>query len=113
MHTLRQCWSPEHCGGVVTQSAEPTHCTMSTTVLKRDLDTGELCNNIGLVGVSAKWSYVTASPSPYGAPFVAKMYFWHYILRMVYYTMTLYPIPWHYILYHGIIYYTMALFNIP
>ena len=24
---------------------------------------GDLCNNIGLVGVSAKWSYVTASPS--------------------------------------------------
>ena len=24
---------------------------------------GDLCNNIGLVGVYAKWSYVTASPS--------------------------------------------------
>ena len=24
---------------------------------------GDLCDNIGLVGVSAKWSYVTASPS--------------------------------------------------
>ena len=36
---------------------------MSATVLKKDLGTGDLCNNIGLVGVSAKWSYVTASPS--------------------------------------------------
>ena len=24
---------------------------------------GDLCDNIGLVGVSAKWSYVTAAPS--------------------------------------------------
>ena len=24
---------------------------------------GDLCDNIGLVGVSTKWSYVTASPS--------------------------------------------------
>ena len=36
---------------------------MSITILKRDLGTGDLCDNIGLVGVSAKWSYVTASPS--------------------------------------------------
>ena len=36
---------------------------MSTTMLKRDLGTGDFCDNIGLVGVSAKWSYVTASPS--------------------------------------------------
>ena len=36
---------------------------MSTTMLKRDLRTGGLCDNIGLVGVSAKWSYVTASSS--------------------------------------------------
>ena len=34
---------------------------MSITMLKRDLGTGDLCDNIGLVGVSAKWSYVTAS----------------------------------------------------
>ena len=32
-------------------------------MLKRDLGTGDLCDNIGLVGVSAKLSYVTASPS--------------------------------------------------
>ena len=32
-------------------------------MLKRDLGTGDLCDNIGLVGVSAKWSYVTASTS--------------------------------------------------
>ena len=31
--------------------------------LKRDLGTGDLCDNIGLVGVSTKRSYVTASPS--------------------------------------------------
>ena len=32
-------------------------------MLKRDLGTGDLCDNIGLVGVAAKWSYVTVSPS--------------------------------------------------
>ena len=63
LQAMHKLWSPEHCGGVVTQSAEPTHCTMSTTMLKKDLGTGDLCDNIGLVGVSAKWSYVTASPS--------------------------------------------------
>ena len=62
MHTLKTVLESRHCGGVVTQSAEPTHCTMSTTMLKRDLGTGDLCDNIGLVGVSAKWSYVTALP---------------------------------------------------
>ena len=36
---------------------------MSTTMLKRDLGTGDLCNHIGLIGVSAKWSYVTALAS--------------------------------------------------
>ena len=36
---------------------------MSIIMIKRDLGTGDLCNNIGLVGVSAKWSYVTASHS--------------------------------------------------
>ena len=49
--------------GAVTQSGEPTHRTMSTTMLKRDLGMEALCDNIGLVGVSAKWSYVTASSS--------------------------------------------------
>ena len=28
-------------------------------MLNRDVGTGELCDNIGLVGVSAKWSYIT------------------------------------------------------
>ena len=59
-YTLHKCAhtkdSVRHCGGVVTQSAEPTRCTMSTTMLKRDLGTGDLCDNIGLVG------YVTTSP---------------------------------------------------
>ena len=32
-------------------------------MLKMDLGTGDLCDNIGLVGISAKWSHVTASPS--------------------------------------------------
>ena len=34
-----------------------THTYIVTIVL------GDLCDNIGVVGVSAKWSYVTASPS--------------------------------------------------
>ena len=55
--------SPEHCGGVVSQSAEPTCCTMSTTILKRDLDTGELCNNIGLVGMSQHHLAIMTKPS--------------------------------------------------
>ena len=69
----------QNTGGVVTQSAEPTHCTMSTTMLKRDLGTGDLCDNIGLVGVSAKWSYVTASPSHHdqAIPILSPLLFMH------------------------------------
>ena len=37
-------------------------------MLNRDLGTGDLCDNIGLVGVSAKWSYVTASPNHLDKP---------------------------------------------
>ena len=52
---------------------------MSTTILKRDLDTGDLCDNIGLVGVSAKWSYVTASPSHHyqAIPILSPLLFVH------------------------------------
>ena len=52
---------------------------MSTTMLKRDLGTGDLCDNIGLVGVSAKWSYVTASPSHYdqAIPILSPLLFMH------------------------------------
>ena len=40
---------------------------------------------------------------------------WHYILYhgIISYTMELYTIPWHYILYHGNISYTKALHTIP
>ena len=57
---------------VVAQLAKPTRCTMSTTMLKRNLGTGDLCDNIGLVGVSAKWSYVTPilSPLHVGHPYI-------------------------------------------
>ena len=50
---------------------------MSTTMLKKDFGTGDLCNNIGLVGVSAKWSYVTASPSHYeqAIPILSRLLF--------------------------------------
>ena len=76
MHTLK---TPEHCGGIVTQSADPAHCTMSTTMLKRDLHTADLCDNIGLVGVSAKWSYVTASPTHHdqAIPTLSPLLFMH------------------------------------
>ena len=52
---------------------------MSTTMLKRDLGTGDLCDNIGLVGVSAKWSYVTASPSHHdqAIPILSPLLFMH------------------------------------
>ena len=52
---------------------------MSTTILKRDLGTGDLCDNIGLVGVSAKWSYVTASPShrDQAVPILSPLLFMH------------------------------------
>ena len=32
---------------------------MSTTMVESDLGTWDLCDNIGLVGISAKWSYVS------------------------------------------------------
>ena len=36
-----------------------TGCVMNIfLVIKGDLGTGDLCDNIGLVGVSAKWSYI-------------------------------------------------------
>ena len=71
--------SVRHCGGVVTQSAEPICCTISTTILKRDLGTGELCDKIGLVGVSAKWINVTASPSHHdqAIPLLSPLLFMH------------------------------------
>ena len=37
---------------------------------------GDLCDNIGLVGVSAKWSYVTASPSQ-AIPILSPLFFMH------------------------------------
>ena len=42
-------------------------------------DTWELCDNIGLVGVSAKWSYVTASPSHHdqAIPILSPLLFIH------------------------------------
>ena len=40
---------------------------------------GDLCSNIGLVGVSAKWSYVTASPSHHdqAIPILSPLLFMH------------------------------------
>ena len=48
-------------------------------MLKRDLGTGDLCDNIGLVGVSAKWSYVTASHSHHDQtiPILSPLLFMH------------------------------------
>ena len=48
-------------------------------ILKRDLGTGDLCDNIGLVGVSAKWSYVTASPCLHdkAIPILSPLLFMH------------------------------------
>ena len=48
-------------------------------MLNRDLGTGDLCDNIGLVGVSAKWSYVTASPSHHdqAVPILSPLLFMH------------------------------------
>ena len=43
-----------------------THTYIVTIVL------GALCDNIGLVGVSAKWSYVTASPSHHDQAIMTK-----------------------------------------
>ena len=36
---------------------------MHTQCYEYPKGTGDFCDNIGLVGVSTKWSYVTASPS--------------------------------------------------
>ena len=40
---------------------------------------GDLCDNIGLVGISAKWSYVTASPSHHdkAIPILSPLLFMH------------------------------------
>ena len=48
-------------------------------MLKRDLGTGDLCDNIGLVGISAKWSYVTASSSHHdkAIPILSPLLFMH------------------------------------
>ena len=48
-------------------------------MLNRDLGTGDLCDNIGLVGVSAMWSYVTASPSHHdqAIPILSPLLFMH------------------------------------
>ena len=64
---------------VVAQLAKPTRCTMSTTMLKRNLGTGDLCDNIGLVGVSANWSYVSASSSHHdqAIPILSPLLFMH------------------------------------
>ena len=41
---------------------------------------GDLCDNIGLVGVSAKWSYVTASPN-------LRVFFFFYKKHIVYHNV--------------------------
>ena len=48
-------------------------------MLKRDLGTGDHCDNIGLIGVSAKWSYVTASTSHHdqAIPILSPLLFMH------------------------------------
>ena len=50
-----------------------THTYIVTIVL------GDLGDNIGLVGVSAKWSYVTASPSHHdkAIPILSPLLFMH------------------------------------
>ena len=63
-----------------TQLASHKLCIGSVmNMLKRDLGTGDLCDNIGLVGVSAKWSYVTASPSHHdqAIPILSPLLFIH------------------------------------
>ena len=50
-----------------------THTYIVTIVL------GDLCDNIGLVGISAKWSHVTASPSHHdqAIPILSPLLFMH------------------------------------
>ena len=52
---------------------------MHRQCLNRDLGTGDLCDNIGVVGVSAKWSYVTASPNHHdkAIPILTPLLFMH------------------------------------
>ena len=61
---------------------------MSTTMLKRDLRTGGLCDNIGLVGVSAKWSYIPPSHHVQAIPILSPLLFMHvghpYIPLLIY-----------------------------
>ena len=62
-----------------TQLASHKLCIDSVNMLKRDLGTGDLWDNIGLVGVSAKWSYVTASLSHHdkAIPILSPLLFMH------------------------------------
>ena len=63
-----------------TQLASHKLCIGSVmNMLNRDLGTGDLCDNIGLVGVYARWSYVTASPSHHdqAIPILSPLLFMH------------------------------------
>ena len=63
-----------------TQLASHKLCIGSVmNMLNRDLGTGDLCDNIGLVGVSAMWSYVTTSPSHHdqAIPILSPLLFMH------------------------------------
>ena len=77
--------SVSHCGGVVTQSAEPTHCTMSTIMIKRDLGTcliyvtivlGDLCDNKGSL-VYLLSEAMSHSPHDQAIPILSPLLFMH------------------------------------
>ena len=62
-------------------ACRPFACSVSLVVciIHVTIVLGDLCDNIGLVGVSAKWSYVTASPSHHdqAIPILSPLLFMH------------------------------------
>ena len=63
MHTLKRLWCCVYIGVYPFSGAYKLY-HMSTTMQNNDLGTGDLCDNIGLVGVFAKWSYMYVTSSP-------------------------------------------------
>ena len=78
MHTLKRLWCCIYISVYRFSGAYKLY-HMSTTMQNNDLGTGDLCNNIGFVGVFAKWSYVTGSPCHHdrAIPILSPLLFMH------------------------------------
>ena len=77
-HSSSQCLLVSAVFGTVS-SLHPTSFLMIFILVHVTIVLGDLCDKIGLVGVSAKWSYVTASPSYHdqAIPILSPLLFMH------------------------------------